>query len=643
MRYKADKSKAVILQSARLACATLLAAMLSLFGKAHALVLRRPMRAMRYEAWAASLLKAESSLDLVRSAAEQEILTIGARLEEFHHQAKELSTTSSAVAGTLSGERMDSALDGIRQILERMEQLGNESKQTTRTLTNLLGEVNRIYAPLASFQQIVRTLRIIGTSTKIESARLGSDSTNFRTLADDVERLATEIEIKSIELNRQAESLPPLISHTLASTEAIESMISNQAKLVVDSSLASLYSLTEANESSVKSVQELSVRYSDISRSIGEIVASLQFHDITRQKVEHVKSALGSLCKDFANVQNSKVPETQQAERVANVCELQMAQLTRARDEFVAAVKSIIENLRAVAVNVDQICNQMRVLTGIAGDVEQTNLSSLEQGILMILSALRDYGSASMELVSTTRCVISTMGEMSVFIRDIERIGIQINWIALNAVVKANHVGSAGAALSALAEAIQGFSTVTAAHSTAVSDVFRSIMAVAEELRSSLDVSTKSTSVQVEGMTQRAQNLMQILRCVDEDCKSSFIRLDEQGKNLLTGIASVVGTIRVHDHVAMVVNEALLPIADVATQTRLAGLSADGAVKEQSLSFLRDQYTMDTERIVHDELAAAQRGQTIESCALNNKPASGRSGRPGGNAGDDLGDNVELF
>ena len=203
----------------------------------------------------------------------------------------------------------------------------------------------------------------------------------------------------------------------------------------------------------------------------------MQFHDITRQRIEHVQQALAGLGpheRSAGNAGPQRVGEflfgcirqkpkgTGEDLRLAgDVCHLQIAQLHYARDELVSAVNNILDNLNALADLVAEMARETSKMAGAADETGQSFLTGVEAGFSSVTSALKAYGEADRELSLAMGSVGSMLGEMSEHTGNIESIGEKIKRLALNATVKACHIGEEGATLGVLAEAIHQLSVET--------------------------------------------------------------------------------------------------------------------------------------------------------------------------------------
>jgi len=609
--------------------------------------------------WVASLSRAGGDLAVLNQSTEAEFLSIGEKMQGFYVSAKEISKISSSVASLMCGEDIRGAITGFQSIFERIKKLESESAQSAETLKQVLAILDHMYEHLAGFQQTSRVLRVLCVCTRIESARLGQRDIGFSTLAGDVDKLAGEIETKCTHLLEHSISLSGLIRQTLSKVLIIEEKQHGQARVILDSTMSSLMALTEKHSASAKGVKQIAARYEAISRSIGEIVASLQFHDITRQRLEHAKSAFDRLIGEKMEANGAEASgkpadvEWRHLRMAGDICELQLAQFRHSREELVSAVKNIIRNLHGIASNVAEICEETQNMVGTADEFGRSFLSEVETGFSSITSALSGYSDSSGELASAMGSVGSTLNDMSIYATDIEGIGTKIKLIALNAIVKSCHIGEEGAALGVLAEAIHRLSIETCHRTATVCESFKSIIAAAEALTVGIDTQNGGKAAEVSRLSEMLGTLLNSLQGVNMNIVSLLTRMDEEGRALSGNIEQTVEAIDVHEQVDEVISGVIAQMDEVVGFSRSLIPISSQLDREDHLRALEASYTMQGERDIHQSIVATPISpRTIETADTAMMVAPDEIGaleapkpeaKADGEDEEDLGDNVELF
>ncbi len=186
-----------------------------------------------------------------------------------------------------------------------------------------------------------------------------------------------------------------------------------------------------------------------------------------------------------------------------------------ARDKMLQAVGSIIENLRGIAGNIMELSQSSQELSRDHTEEEHSFFKKMAGYLTEVSLGLEQYGLASHDLSRLLHSVAPTIGEMSLCLRDIEGIEIAIERIALNACIKAAHLGEEGAALGVLAEGIQHLLGDTRQQTLAASKKLESIIAAAQELGASDidDVGDSNTDISL--WTNEIKTITESLRILN--------------------------------------------------------------------------------------------------------------------------------
>ena len=164
---------------------------------------------------------------------------------------------------------------------------------------------------------------------------------DFETLAEDVRKLASDIEENGRTILAGSLELRAIVRQAGAGLAEFESAA--KSGTAADSSAgggqpggACGSGGTALREAS----REMAARYDAVRREIGELVMSLQVHDITRQQMEHAATALGAVERGDA--------AGPVAGLLVRVCGLQRAQLEHSRESFLSRVRRVRESLAGI-------------------------------------------------------------------------------------------------------------------------------------------------------------------------------------------------------------------------------------------------------------------------------------------------------
>ncbi len=605
--------------------------------------------ALPSDAWIAEISRICGELEALTRSAEEEFLALGTKLQDFHGRAREVSKASLDVANELSGSGMETIIAELRDVFHRIGELESRSHQGSSTLENIFDQFEKMREPLEGFGKIVKILNVVCVMMRIENARFGEMQTGFLTVSEDVRKLAEHILAKAQELTERSSVLSAMIRENLGLLREFESSRSAAARQLTDDTARSLDVLVERHRTSSKTLSHISDRYGQVSRNISEIVASMQFHDITRQRLEHVREALDdmaaivrlSTAEASSRFSSRKLMDnTGRLASAEGICRLQGAQADHAGRELISAVERIIDNLRGVADSAGAIAGQTAAIAGQSGDTGDSFLSGLERGVSSLADSIAEYGEIERKMSSVMRHVASATEDMSEFIGEIEKIGINMRIVALNAQINSAQIGEDGLSLGVLAGDVQQLAYETTRKIVGISSGLATVVSMARDLGAG---DGKEGIHSVDAVATILKHSTSGLHAMQENTASMLAGLREAGRTLQEDIGRTVGAIGVHGRTKEVIEKTKADLEALRAAMRDHIPEADLKAADADLQNLEMRYTMDQERKVHETaFSASATTAVIPFPVTKAKAAEDMAATPVGQ-GDELGDNVELF
>ncbi|MCE1246488.1 MAG: methyl-accepting chemotaxis protein [Firmicutes bacterium] len=598
-----------------------------------------------FDRWKREINEAGSKAQSLAGSTEGEFLKAGSDLQDFYSRSDDISSSSNTAAALTSGDEIQSIISGLQTTLDTMtsfmSELEVESGNSGESLRGYIKLLGNILVLMGNFRKTVNILEIIGISTRIESSYLGQDDAGFKSLAADIKKLARVVDSKSENIIEESEGLIMQVKGTLSRLIELQIKQKDQSQIIINNARNSLAALERLHESSSETAKILSEKSGQVSESIGEVVVSLQLHDIVRQQMEHVKEALDVITDKLADepvIDEEDEDEDELPESVkeiisfmADIGELQQAQLRNSRNEFNSAVQNIIKHLRQVASNVAGMSAEATKMAGTANRAGSSFLNDIEDYVSSIIDLLKENARLDHELSDAMLRVADKVGELSGFVGDIDQINSEIELIALNARVRAAHTGSKGAPLGVLSEGLQKLSIESHTRTGLISDILQNVVGIARQLCDRINESVVEKDERTNQLVLGLGELLGPLREINEKIFAILNKLDEEGRALATDIERTVSGITVDKIVTDQVDEIIEKINLVIKEAR--GIVPESAVRKAvNLQILSEKYTMGKERDIHNSLLAPSPYST-----------PGEEDLYGSGYEDEIGDNIELF
>jgi methyl-accepting chemotaxis protein len=491
-----------------------------------------------------------SALGEMPDKTEAEFLSIGSKLNDYYDKATGISKLSSSAAELLSGEGIDSAVEGLSGLLERMSAYVKDSEAGTEKrvekFKHTLSAIGDIKEELDEFARISKTLRSLGFTTMVYSAPTENRDQGFMVLAKNIKGLSDSIYSRSVTAVAELKVLSTTVNRAMERVHSVKEKQYTRMHLVLRQITSSLKSLEKRHKSASAAFSHVSDWSKDISQNIERAVMSAQFQDITRQKFEGVKQSIDGLCErltgEYGNGVNSHDGQYGQGieDELGRFCEQQVVSLFDARGSFVSAVTSIMASLRDIASSVTEMSERMHEMTGSAGEDGQSFLEDMGDSLATVKSSLSEIFEADMEVSRAAASVGSEMGRISSLVDEIEEIGDDVNIIALNAAVKSSQNGKKGSALGVLAKSIQDVSAHSTVMTSSTAQALRSVTWEVGKLSTDVTREIKGTFGEAQRIEEEMESMINALESLNGNVGHILEDIDRKVRSLSAEIALTV-------------------------------------------------------------------------------------------------------
>jgi chemotaxis regulatin CheY-phosphate phosphatase CheZ len=581
-----------------------------------------------------------AALDRLPPLTEKSFLIVCANLQDLCGRLREISTNAAQAALIMSGGDALSVIEGLQSILGSMEE---HLAATNRTavlavagLGRIISELDDIHRLMANFKDRVGTLRMLKIITSIQGASLTKGAAGFQKVAADIGTLSKNVQTKSAAIIDKRRELHAELEKAITMVSSLEDKQKNLTDRVVADIQHGIASLAGMHEKCAVAADHIAAHSGEMSHELSEVVMALQFHDITRQQMEHARAALAEV-RDHLRKAEREATAHDFPSSLGSVCALQAAQIANSTGELRSAVVSINRNLEGVSGEAATASASVHTLFGLAGSVGQASISEIESGLSAVLTAFAENETTTRHLTVIMLSVTTAMGEITSFAADIDFIGSEIKLIALNAIIKAAQAGKDGAAFGVIAETVKRQSEEICQQASAITAAIGRITVHVDRLQSELQaecIASPDGQPEAVGIGRDMETALSTLKGLSETVMALLAQTEVTATGLASDIEATIARLDNRELRELIDEEIpghrdrLMLAVRKCTRDKAAGFGRN------SLEAVQQRYTMQSERNVHELFAA-------EAFAGRGLPGFAPAG--GGRTEDDFGDNVELF
>jgi methyl-accepting chemotaxis protein len=243
-----------------------------------------------------------SQLDVVIRETETAVLEIGESFMEIISRARsQASRAANAFGEFTSGDGRDSkalielSREALGAVMANLHSVNGVARRTLENMKKVTHTMESIREVVSEIEYIADQTNLLALNASIEAARAGEHGRGFAVVADEVRKLSARSTTAASEIGKLIRAVEAEISgmhkETEKSAEATE-LRSRESEEIMNDTLGKINEVMLTAQSELDS---LSMETESLAKDISGIVISMQFQDITRQKIEHVIEPLQAL------------------------------------------------------------------------------------------------------------------------------------------------------------------------------------------------------------------------------------------------------------------------------------------------------------------------------------------------------------
>jgi len=218
-------------------------------------------------------------------------------------QAKKTSQSLSAYADNGNGNNgtlLDISRKTLLEVIAGMKANANREAQTLKDMEAIIAHMKNISTIVSEIESIADQTNLLALNAAIEAARAGEQGRGFAVVADEVRKLSGRSNASALDIRKRIATIDNNVREMYEETGqriSESGRKSEESELVV---MNALNKIDEANQAATKQLDELTGESESLARDISGILMSMQFQDITRQRIEHVIEPLQTLKTELA-------------------------------------------------------------------------------------------------------------------------------------------------------------------------------------------------------------------------------------------------------------------------------------------------------------------------------------------------------
>jgi methyl-accepting chemotaxis protein len=224
----------------------------------------------------------------------------------INQQSKKQFQSVKELFGNLSEKSGGNTLSETQQKLQELQQ--NFSTMTSfldRSIVmieNVVDQLSRVEQFASKIKKIGQMTNILAINAAIEAAQSGDAGNGFKVIASEINALSKDSTDSIKEITGITENLT---SNVITIKRELESVHKDSMDIEkrTDSLLGvALQQIDETLRDATEKIKTIAGNAEELNKEIGRVVVSIQFQDITRQRIEHVIAPLETLQNEITDI-----------------------------------------------------------------------------------------------------------------------------------------------------------------------------------------------------------------------------------------------------------------------------------------------------------------------------------------------------
>jgi len=295
-----------------------------------------------------------------------DFLTFNSYLKKYHKEAKVIAENSGQIYNMVIGKDNNPFFDGLNnfhdQLKNHVEGYVNQIDSSMLLLDKILAQFDLMFIPFKNFKQNFTTLKFIITNLKHKLYYLDVETQKELDISI---RNINNVIFNAISVYRIIENhLQPLklsISNSLGDLQEMKKLNLVNLQTILNKIYSSIHLISDVHAQVSSKIPLLTQRSANYFDNIHKIITNIQYHDIIRQRMEHIQKAHHDIIEQLKELEQSDNEEFNKSEleicfvKISDIAGLQIAQLLHINKQYQNAIKNITTQFFEISEDMNSI------------------------------------------------------------------------------------------------------------------------------------------------------------------------------------------------------------------------------------------------------------------------------------------------
>ncbi|ALO16737.1 hypothetical protein L21SP5_03122 [Salinivirga cyanobacteriivorans] len=326
-------------------------------------------------------------------------------MKNHHETTYEIAQSTTQIIENIQNLKHNDALLHLRSTTDNIKLA---LKECATNIKNYMDQVNilnldfkHLYIPILNFKQNISTLKFLITNLKLNQGLVAQkNQTNTNELIDKLNKKIEEIQAEIPRVAKDVELLKNQFQKAYDKANTINLHFS-KAYLQEPEAIDQVITFIEKGiEKTANIKRTLEQKNQHSFQNLNQVITNLQYHDIIRQKIEHIQDTHKNIITELNNLEKEKniiKKGLEYVNQIPGITEIQAAQLLLTNKEYQSAIENISKKLIETANTLEEVNNLSYSIFNNDNNIEIT--TQLEENAKNLPGKMKEATTAIMGLV----------------------------------------------------------------------------------------------------------------------------------------------------------------------------------------------------------------------------------------------------
>ncbi len=543
-----------------------------------------------------------------------DFLQLNNDFKNLFKQSQIISNNANTILDIFNTNKNKELYKQIHSFYDSLKNQANIFEQKIALTMEFLGELSNqlrfTFFPIKNFGQNLMSLKYLLANLNL-SLPITNDPSDIINQFVLVEEKIDKIKLLSEKISNSLNHLRKIskISYSNFSQVKNQSEINLEALLsTVKFGINSIEKKYDDNKECIPKIRRTTDKSAD---SISDIVKKLQYHDIIKQKMEHIQQSHRDLIRELNKFENISYDEkhlndkTKFFLRIRDIAGLQAAQLIQANREYQSAIEIIINNFIQVGDNmkvISKICGNINVDEN---DDEVKIFNKVVDQITITEDNFKSKFDQNKKLNKDISLIEHQLEQSEKYFKVLKNLTSELNQdmelyfdnIHKHSSVSDNIIESLDQVKSLFVEIKR--------NATGLEEVTEKLYPIKKRVQGFINEYNKLT---LNTDFSEIRNIVSQLHSFRKDVDGKLKENHEISNEALESIKKSISEIKYYDYFENIIEEIITELNTINFNLKVDSSESNSSA-EDNLIKLKDYYTMETEHKIHDQIS---KGKELE-------------------------------